>query len=274
MPAPSTSASADNRRIVEHLRQSRKYGYLCEETLVRIAAWSLQRNRGFRRSLKAARSKLHQVYGAYFDQVDFSGVEGLIDGLSASAAPEERLATCRELLRRHRSTSERLPVVEELYERLWSAVGRPRSILDLACGFNPFALPWMGLGPGVHYRACDIDHRLVASINTFFARLQQPGEARCLDILTRTPALKADVVFLLQAIPCLEHTRRDAALELLGKLRAPHVVTSFPSRSFCGRDRGMKRNYALRVERLAAESGATVKSFSCPREDFYILCFE
>ena len=263
----------ENCRIVEHLRRSRKYGYLCEETLLRVAAWSLLRNKGFRKALKAAKGKLHQIYGAYFDRVDFSEVEGLIDGLSASASAAERLAACRRLLRQHRSTAERLPVVEELYRDMWSAIGSPRSIVDLACGFNPFALPWMGLEPGVPYRAYDIDRRLVASLNAFFARLKQAGEAQCLDILGEIPTLEADVVFLFQSIPCLEHTRKNASLALFEKISAPHVVTSFPRRSFGGRDKGMKRNYALRVERLAAELGVTVIPLSRPREDFYILCF-
>ena len=231
------------------------------------------RNKGFRKTLKAARSKLHQVYGAYFDQVDFAEVEELIDGLSASLSAEARMAVCRELLRQHRSTAERLPVLEVLYGDIWSAIGRPRSIVDLACGFNPFALPWMGVDPGVHYRAYDIDHRLVSSLNTFFARLSQAGEAQCIDILARPPSLEGDVVFLFQSIPCLEHTRRDASLDLLRKTRAPYVVTSFPSRSFCGRNMGMKQNYAMRVDRLADELGVAVIPLSSPREDFYIFCF-
>ncbi len=273
MPVQSTTNSIDNSRLVRNLRQSRKYRHLCEETLVRVAAWSMLRNRGFRKTLKAAKSKLHQVYGAYFDQVDFAEVEELIDGLSASVSAEARLAACRNLLRQHRSTAERLPFLEGLYGEIWSAIGRPRSIVDLACGFNPFALPWMDVDPCVNYRAYDIDHRLVSCINTFFARLNQAGGAQCTDILTRTPALEGDVVFLFQSIPCLEHTRRDASLELLRKSGAPYVVASFPSRSFCGRNMGMKRNYALRVERLADELGTTVIPLSCPREDFYIFCF-
>ncbi len=273
MPFPHTSTAIKNCRVVDNLRRSKKYGYLCEETLLRVAAWSLLRNKGYRKALKAAKSKLHQVYGAYFDQVDFSEVEELIEGLSASGGAEARLATCRKLLSQHRSTAERLPVLEELFGKIWSAIGSPRSIVDLACGFNPFALLWMGVDKGVTYCAYDIDRRLVASINTFFACLKQAGGAQCLDILSEIPTLEADVVFLFQSIPCLEHTRKNASFGLFKKISAPHVVTSFPSRSFSGKDKGMRQNYALRVERLAGDLGASVQPLSYPREDFYILCF-
>ena len=51
--------------IVSGLRQSRRYRSVSEPTLLRVARWSLRSGQGRQAALKAAKRKLHQVYGAY-----------------------------------------------------------------------------------------------------------------------------------------------------------------------------------------------------------------
>ena len=55
---------------------------------------------------------------------------------------------CLEILARHDSTRERIPYLSEFYEAILEIAQTPRIILDLACGLNPFALPFMGLPQG------------------------------------------------------------------------------------------------------------------------------
>ena len=52
---------------------------------------------------------------------------------------------CLERMRGHASTQERLPILEEFFQTTLASIAPVESVLDLACGLNPLALPWMPL---------------------------------------------------------------------------------------------------------------------------------
>src|SRR5207249_1798337 len=70
-------------------------------------------------------------------------------------------AACRALMGAHASTRERAGIVDHFYEQVFAITGPPRTVLDVACGLGPVALPWMGLPPEAMYVACDVDSRIV-----------------------------------------------------------------------------------------------------------------
>ena len=65
--------------VFQKLKESRKYKYLCDDTLRRISRWAVERYDG-RQAVKAAKNKLHQVYGAYFEKVDMKRIRMLVEG--------------------------------------------------------------------------------------------------------------------------------------------------------------------------------------------------
>ena len=81
--------------VVEHLRQSKKYRDLCDETLVRVADWALLRYPTLKAATKAAKRKLHQVYGAYVGTIDAGRLACLLDELD----PNDPMPICAEILR-------------------------------------------------------------------------------------------------------------------------------------------------------------------------------
>jgi len=257
--------SALRGTVVAQLRSARKYRHLCDDTLNRMADWALVRHPSAKAAVKAAKRKLHQVYGVYADTVDADAITGAIRRMGDDPRPE-----CAEILRHHVSTAERLHILDDVYAALWERTGKPRSVMDLACGLHPFSLPWMGLNE-VRYIACDIDLRVVNCIAAFFGVLGIDGTADCRDLLVNTPQEEADVALILKTLPCLEQQEKDAAYRLLADIRAEKVVVSFPARSIGGRDRGMERHYEDVIQRLVARLTWKIDLLSFPSEVFYVL---
>jgi 16S rRNA (guanine(1405)-N(7))-methyltransferase len=175
------------------------------------------------------------------------------------------------MLRGHASTAERLPYMETLYPRLWELTGPPRSVLDLACGFHPFALPWMGLPADVRFVPCDLDERLIEQINCFLRQLGRPETAECRDVLTESIASMFDVALLLKTLPCLEQQETGAGIRLLRSLPARTVVTSFPTASLSGYSKGMRSNYGKTINSLAAELKMQLALLEIPGEVFAVF---
>jgi len=257
--------------IRDGLRRSRKYSSLCDDTLTRVADWAADRHTAPKVALKAAKRKLHQVYGAYLDQLDLTRVERLIEALPSAPTEETIRATCREILACHVSTAERLASMEEVYPQLLSAIPEPEVVIDLACGLHPFALPWMPLPPQARYYAYDIDHRLTTAVNAFANQVGWPMAAECRDILVSPPDVEAALAFLLKTVPCLEQQEAGATVHVLRTLPARHVIVSFPARSLGGREKGMRAHYEEAVGRIAEELGAERARYDYPNETFYLL---
>lgn len=259
------------RAIVETLKLTPKYGTLCEETLQRMAAWAAARHKSQADAVKAAKRKLHQVYGAYVEAYDFRKVAALVRALPPRPSDDVLRAACRDVLRYHASTREREPFIEQIFPHILDGIGPVKSIIDLACGLGPFMLPWMAPSLRVEYHPYDIDTRMVALINDFLACLGRPATARACDLLVSAAPRTADVALLLKALPCLEQQERDAGLRILQETPARYIVVSFPARSLGSREKGMVEHYDAYVRQLAHALHYPVRQHRFPSETFYIL---
>jgi 16S rRNA (guanine(1405)-N(7))-methyltransferase len=254
--------------VIAGLRESSKYRNLSASVLARTAQWALARHAG-RDALKAAKRKLHQVYAAFCPPGAIARLARLIAELPAPDASAFR-AACGEILAGHASTAERLPHLDSLYPRLWELTGPPRSVLDLACGFHPFAMPWMQLPSDAVYLPCDLDERLIEQVNRFLMHVGSPPIARCRDVLGEEFE-RFDVVLLLKTFPCLEQQEPDAGLRLLQTLPARVAVVSFPTVSLSGRRKGMRGHYCKVVDSLAASCGLQPRLWELPDELFAVF---
>jgi 16S rRNA (guanine(1405)-N(7))-methyltransferase len=255
------------RQLVAALRKTRKYRTICDATLSRVGAWALARSKGPREASLAARRKLHQIYGAFWSQGSLARVRELLGKLPRDPPADGLAAVCRSVLALHSSTRERLPYLETCYAELIPP--EPHVVLDLACGLNPFALPWMGLGKKTVYIPLDIDLELARLVNRFLEVLGRSQTAGCHDLLAESIAVEADVVLLLKTLPTLERQRAGTARELLGSYPGATLIVSFAARSLGGRDRGMTDNYDEWFSGIAPQR-ATEK-FVYPGEVFYRL---
>ncbi len=265
-------------RLVEALRETRKYRSLCEQTLQRVASAAMERSSSEREALKRAKRQLHQISGAYITPGNQRRVDGLLDSLDAGVSEEQTKALCRGILELHSSTRERLPYLQETYR---AVLGDAASVLDLACGLNPFGLPWMDLPVNACYTPVDMDCGLIDRINRLFSVLGRGDRAICLDLLSLlfrplplSPTGAFDLILLLKILPPLERRERGSSLKLLQALRARRIVVSFPSRSLGGNSKGMETGYPGFMKELVKNIECEdMNSFSTPSEIFFMLEF-
>lgn len=259
------------REIVQKLSDSRKYRNLCPETLLRISRWALERHPRTPDAIKAAKRKLHQIYGAYIENINHNKIEDAIsqyDALTRSVSSKE---LCEQILLHHISTAERLPFLRNLYKDIFSLINSPRSILDLACGLNPFTIPWMNLQEGVSYTGTDIDCRLCSIVNRFLTRFETHHQVYCRDILSGELEFAADVVFLFKTLPSLEQQVKGISRRLVQSINADNLVISFPTGSLCGKKKGMVENYSAFIKKITAGLISEMHVLTYSTEVFYIL---
>ena len=179
-------------------------------------------------------------------------------------------------MRAHASTRERIGHLEDFYPAIWEVSGVPRRVLDLGCGLNPLALPWMGLAPEAAYIAIDADERPLATVRGFLDLVGQPHDVVAADLVTEAPTQHADVALLLKLVTTLDRQDPDAAARLLRGLDAGHAVVSFTTRSLSGRRSGMEPTYRRRLDRLVADAGRVngVAEASVANELVFVLTLD
>ncbi len=235
-------------RLVAEVLNSRKYAQIVPALVTRIGAAELAKGRKFKEAIKATKNKLHQVGGAYL--MASLEYERLLAEFNEAKDPETFKQICWKVMGMHSSTKERLPILKEFYTQLFSNLPQVSSILDVACGLNPLASPWMPLMPDTSYYACDMYADMVNFLNKFMKLLPLDGQVEVCDVVADPPAASVDLALVLKAIPCLEQIDKQAGTRLLDGLNARYMAISFPAKSLGGRSKGMVENYTSYFEEL------------------------
>jgi 16S rRNA (guanine(1405)-N(7))-methyltransferase len=232
--------------LVEELLNSRKYRALelPPETVRDLLEQELSRHRNSKDALKAVRHKLHTIVAPYLGDPDYDRIPGEMSTANAGGPAVLREA-CASVLSAHASTRERLPVLPDFYPRLFAVTGTPASILDLACGLNPFAWPWMGLPTSTCYHAYDIHAPRVAAINAFFQTQGLAPLAEVRDVLVHPPQIEADVAFLFKEAHRMEERRRGCSRPFWRAIKARWLLVSLPAESLSGKFQLAERQRAL-----------------------------
>ncbi len=214
--------------------------------------------------LKNVRRKMHHLVADYLGDVDYEQAEKWLE--EAYTIPDKELIkeTCARILGCHASTRERLAHLENFYQILFAACGKPESILDLACGLNPLAFPWMNLPESTRYYAFDIHRPRIDLINLLFKNLGMNALSRCQDILVHPPDEEADVALFFKEAHRFEQRQRGCNLAMWQALRVRWLLVSLPasslSRKFDLAERQRALVYAIlkdqpwRVEEILVEN--------------------
>lgn len=240
--------------VVTAVLASRRYRHVHPPLVRRLATAALHASAGRpAEAVKRTKRALHQIVGAYLPTPP-AYARHLAE---LRAAPDD--AAVRAVLRRamaeHASTRERLPVLEPFAAALGPELGRPRVVLDVACGLLPLLAPWLGWGAGTELHAWDVDVALVGFVDACLRQLGLGSHAAVVDLLDVPAWPRADVALVLKTLPCLEQQRAGAGEALLEAIDAPLVVVSFPTRSLSGRSKGMHESYARGFAALLARRG-------------------
>lgn len=268
--------------LVAAVRASPRYREVAEPLARQVAARELAKGRSLKETVKATRNKLHQVAGAYIAEPRYAA--WLADLRVAWADPDDtarRRTALRQVMTRHASTRERLPILDDFYAQTLATLGPIHSVLDIACGLNPLALSWAPLAGDVDYYAYDIYADMMTFLGGYFAleasggRPGLRGHAEQRDVIATPPNQRADLALLLKAIPCLEQVEKTAGERLLRAIRADHLLISFPVHSLGGRSKGMPATYEARFHELMLRTGigagATIRRFEFATELAFLV---
>ncbi|GAB4429733.1 MAG: 16S rRNA methyltransferase [Chloroflexi bacterium OHK40] len=256
--------------LVAEVLSSPKYAAINPELVRAVGARELAVRRTLREAVKETRGRLHQVAGAFLDRAPRYDA-WLATLRAAQGKPAALRGACQTIMASHASTRERLPELERFYDAIFAALPPVDSLIDLACGLNPLAAPWMGLKPGAHYAACDIYSDMCAFLGAAIPLLGLRGDAAVCDLAVGPPSWRADAALLLKTLPVLEHLRRGAGRELLRAIQAPWLVVSFPTRSLGGRNVGMAATYGGQMRQIADAEGWTYESLEFMNEVVFLV---
>jgi 16S rRNA (guanine(1405)-N(7))-methyltransferase len=253
--------------IIRQASTSDAYKNIHPDVIRRVA--ESESNKGYksRDLVKAIRSKLHQVGGAYFPG-DFDGqcFSTELALLPHDLSAPEIKSFCLLKMKSHASTNERLAFLDNFFLDTLSDLAPIHSVLDVACGLTPLAIPWMPLAGGFHYTAVDMYMNLINAVEDFFHHTGVNGETIAGDMLSFPLDNPVDIVFVLKTLPCLEQQQKGSARELLDRIQARHILVSYPLRSLGGNQKGMRTNYEADFNSLVAGKSWAIKRFEFPSE--------
>ena len=230
------------------MKLSTKYDMIYEPLIERIIAEESEK----KDPIKSAKTRMHQLYGAYLHGNSHKKATVLLEEMNTA-----------EILSLHASTRERLLCINELYHFIAEYTGAVKSILDLGCGFNPFAVSLMpdSLVKNLEvYHTYDIDLRTRDLLNCFFEMKGLPAAAKCADLAAETPGELVDLAFMLKLIPVLEAQCAGRGFKLANALNTRFLVISYPVKSLGGREKGMEKNYAASFKK--AEDAGLLNNFT------------
>lgn len=238
-------------RLLKEVLGSPKYRFVCEDAVRNIGKSELPKRRTFKAAVKATKDKLHQIGGAYFRGTPkYATWLDKLRTAKQTRDEEEFRSLCIQFMSFHSSTQERLEVLDRFYVSLFSLLPPIHSILDVACGLNPLAIPWMPLARSTDYYAYDIYTDLIEFIGDFVKLTGAQPHAQVADVLHNPPTVRADLAFVLKNVPCFDQIDKAATAQLVDRLDAKYVLVSFPRQSLGGTGRFLTRQYTARFAEL------------------------
>ena len=221
--------------VVAAVKQSRKYRDTSEETIRQLAVEAVIEHKKPKPAEKAVRKRLHSIMAPYLGDPDYAAAQQLLTDSFVGGDEKVIRAACRDLMYTHLSTRERLPILDTFYRDIFAVTGPPHRLLDIACGLNPLAFPWMGLPAAeTDFIAYDIHEPRVEFLNHYFALQGLPPHAYVKDVAVGAPTESGDVALFLKEMPRFERNYSGHGRALLEAIDTRWLVVSFPTISTHG----------------------------------------
>jgi 16S rRNA (guanine(1405)-N(7))-methyltransferase len=220
--------------VINAIKQSKKYRDTSEETIRELAVVALQQHKKPKAAVKAVRKRLHSIMAPYLGDPAYAEAAEALTAVFATGDQSAVKETCAEILDTHLSTRERQPLLDTFYKRIFEVTGKPTSLMDIACGLNPLAFPWMELEAPIDFWAYDIHEPRIDFINHYFKLQGLPEYAVLQDVALQFPQETADVALFLKEMPRFERNYHGQGRPLLEAIRAKWLVISYPTISTHG----------------------------------------
>ncbi len=258
--------------LLAAVEKKTKYNTICEDIIRRIGEQEIAKRASLKEAIKGTCSKIHQVGGAFMEnRPDFSRWLTELETLPQDIHSAEIKQYCQEKMQAHASTSERLPILEIFFQRCLESLAPIHSLLDMGCGLNPLALPWMPLAKDPMYQGMDIFSDMTHFDQLFLQHIRLRGKVNCADILNEPPRQRFQVALILKIIPLIDQLEKDRARQWLENIPASHLLVSFPIFSLSGKGKGMLENYSTRFTQMVEEGDWKMERFEFSTELAFLL---
>ncbi len=258
--------------LVRLVQSSEKYRFISSDLVRELGRKELAKRRNLKEAVKETRTKLHQIGSAYQEKpIPYAKWMEELKNLPVDLHDSTTHHDLQKFMSMHASTNERQSILPAFFNGALGSLAPIHSILDLACGLNPLALPWMPVTENIEYYACDIYQDMTDFLAAFFEHFHVSGSTAICDLTMQVPPVNAQLALLLKTIPCLDQVDRFAAGRLLDGLQTEHILVSFPAHSLGGRSKGMLRNYEARFEELVSGKSWQITRFEYPGELAFLI---
>lgn len=196
--------------VFEEVIKSRKYSNIDRSIVMRICEEALHKYPKKKEAIKAAKNQLHIIHESFLMadcyKVAYSILEDEKDSIILNGLNKD---TSIRIMGLHASTKERIASIEETYNWLSEYIDIESTLIDVGCGFNPFAIPFIINKPKRYY-AYDISNESAELLNWFFSIAKLTDyKAMILDATVNTPSESADVLLAFKLLPLLQQQKRD-----------------------------------------------------------------
>ena len=263
--------------IIKKIASSRKYQGLYHKTIERIVKDYLKKYPE-KAVEKKARQLLHQIWDIFYPtRPDFKKLlEKFKETAKIVGGPTSHKLDTRgvketvlPILKLHASTKERIPILNDFYQKIFEITGKPKTIVDLASGLNPLTYFW--LPQGIKYYGYDIDQEQAQFLTAIFKLLKVNRVKIGLGDIFVDRSPKADIVFLLKLLPLLEHQKKGSSLVTLEKQDAKWLVVSFPTKSLGGKPKNMIDFYSKQFQDLIRNQPWQTEKILFPTELVFVI---
>ncbi len=249
-----------------------KYMYIHADFIARIAEQELTKRNTYKEVLKATTSKLHQVSSAYLShQIKYTAWQARLKELPHDFRSPLVKDFCLQVMKSHTSSKERMPILETFFQQTLGSLAPIHSILDLGCGLNALALPWMPVAEDIQYQGMDIFQDMTDFINAFLTHMHVKGYVQCKDILANSDNESVQVALVLKMLPILDQIEKGMATEWLEKITSKNFLVSYPIYSLGGKSKGMRRNYSDQFDQITRGKGWNIARFDFPTELAFLI---
>ena len=266
-----TLSDADIREMTERVLHSRKYAAmnLPAETVQDLIRQEIAAGKPPKEVERSMREKLHQIIAPYLGDPDYAAEEVCLKEAAAQGDDAVR-DWCLRMLSVHTSSRERIPHLYDFYQEIFSRIGIPESILDVACAFNPFSFPWMGLPRGTAYHAYDLHSPRVHLLNSFFKVYGMEPLSETRDILLDPPDVSADTAFFFKEAHRFEARKKGCNRNFWISLPVKTIVVTLPSENLTGQHQMRDRQRSL-IEKNTAGLNWNIEETEVAGEMIFII---
>jgi 2-polyprenyl-3-methyl-5-hydroxy-6-metoxy-1,4-benzoquinol methylase len=169
-----------------------------------------------------------------------------------------------KLLKAHSSTAERLNFYPNLKKIIRTS--KAKSILDLGCGLNPFAL---ASNKYVYY-ASDIREDELDLIKKFFEESKIRGKTFVYDLRQIKDDLpEADICLIFKVLDIIDDKKHRLTEKIIQSVRCKKFLISFSTKKLSGKPMNFPRRFWF--EKLLEKRGLNFKTFQSENEIFYLI---